>query len=259
MRRASSSSESAAHSRAGAEVDADPDVFSPGQDKKEKTPSSGFGNPGGSFSLSNYWGQAASFLENVGEVVSSVSDYVAPLSDDELDESESREEEDGERNPTGVNAHDIEGKEGGGSPPRRADSNASPSPIPASTSSSGHGHPAHLPAPSFASAPAAPVPMPAQQRDRAPPLAAPQYDPRFVATAADQPHDVRATLLDVSSSSLASAEPIPAAQPAAGARASPLPSEEAASSLLCNVSLGSPTSSPHGPLRTEVREVRAFM
>lgn len=248
MRRAGSSSDSTAHSSAGADVEADPDVFSPGQDKKEKAPSSASGNPGNSFSFSNYWGQAASFLENVGEVVTSVGDYVAPLPEDELDES--REEEDGAGSPTGERGYgnedgqEEEEEEGGG---RGSFYHAGSASSSSSYKGSGSGH--HH-APASASAPVVPVaaqkhaaPAPQAGRGSPPPqsLQAPQYDLRFTAASPPPP----------------AAPPAPPAAPLATAAAAAGGLQvDAEAQDLRDVSLGSPEKSPQGRRASQSVEVR---
>ena len=233
MRRAASSLDYASKSSAGAEVEADPDVFSPGQDKKEKVPSSSLSNFGGSFSFSNYWGQAASFLENVGEVVSSVSDYVAPLSDTELDESRGEGDEEGERererscvdgkSRSNKEEEDEEGERGSFF---RAGSSAFSS---SHKSSNGeYGCARQLPAstPSSVIASVA-VPMSAQS-NKPQALPSPMYDVRFT------PHLPRAPVANVASAALSAASSVE----------------------LSDVSLGSPHKSPQNtevPLHVVVR------
>jgi len=226
-------------------------VFSPGQDKKEKASSSSAASSSVGFSFGNYWGQAASFLENVGEVVSSVSDYVAPLSDDELEES--RDEED--RRPEGRDEEEEEEEEGGRGSFFRVGGWGSGSGSGGSNSSNRQNaedkHAEHI----SAQTPAlAPVPVPVVQRvlppagSAAAALSAPKYDPRFTAAT-----DAATRAASAASSRLALAqqekmEDVMLYNPAASAAASP-PADAAVATDkhvldLTNVSLSSPVGSP---------------
>ena len=153
----------------------DTDTFSPGQEKKS--------NPGGpnrniGFSLSSYWGQAASFLENVGDVVSStVSDYVAPISEDELDESREALSPDNEDQEESGNFLQFAGLI------NKSSVGASPTPIQNTQSVSNKIEQGYKPATLAQPAVYKPAPPPGTSLS----LSVPTYDPRFTISAVTAP------------------------------------------------------------------------